>query len=140
MADQHLLHGQRTVQSSPVAAGTKVDHAGRTGANMNPDRDIELLRQGPVRRHPRVVGRNTGILVGDFAEYGQLPRGVEAAQGIRGDRCMFDNAELESRNDPARGCSAPLRHPIGGSAQDADDVPPLEHLEGPRHQRLVGHR
>ena len=77
MLDEHLLDGERAVEAGPVGPEPQVDRAGRTGADVNANRNIEFLGHCPVRLHPLVIGCDAGVLVRDLAQHGEPVLGAK---------------------------------------------------------------
>lgn len=77
---EHLLDREGAVHLRAVAGRSQVDSPWRPGADVNPDGDVELLRQRPVRFHARIVGQDARILVRHLTEHLDVSPGVHRAK------------------------------------------------------------
>src|SRR5712691_10664689 len=74
MPQQNLLHDQWIAQGHAVVwrlewdCGKVVSHSGRARTHVDRDRDIEFLRQLPIRVQARVVRGYTRVLRRQFSE------------------------------------------------------------------------
>jgi hypothetical protein len=125
MTHQRLFEKERTVQSSPIPLQTgKIGSAGRPGADVDPDWDVELFTYLEIGFETVVVRLDPGVLVGDLGQQLQVSFGVESSDCLGGEFGPTDG-HSRRRDEPVRGGGPPLGDEVGRTTEHPDDVPPL---------------
>ena len=70
---QYLLQNQGVGNTCPIVGFPVVHDARQTATQVSPYWDVVLLRNNIVGEHTWVIRRNIGVLVGNFAQYINLP-------------------------------------------------------------------
>ena len=116
---EHRFQRQRTVQTGAVVAGSEVLHTRRTGSDVNPDGDVELLCQCPDGLETLVVRGKSRVLILELRENSEAALRVELPKLSDALRFWDIAGTLwgSGRNEATRCSSPPFRHPLGRTAQ-----------------------
>ena len=140
MTDKDRLQPDGVACGDAVGGGCEIRGAGWSGSHVNPNRNVQLLRQRVIRLQPGVVRSNAGILRGDLAQCGELPSRMKLAK--RRDRRELAVAAEPSRGQDATGCMGAIVLDRGGlTAGERQCVVAFERGDTavPKHRR-VGRR
>ena len=69
MFDKNFFERQSALQTGAVAGIAEINLARPARSDVDSDGNVQFFRHRPVRLHPRVVGRDSGVLIQHFAEH-----------------------------------------------------------------------